>query len=142
MAIFPENVYKAMHDSTLQFSQELGPRTALQIVFLAATLMVVANYVRMRRAGNARRARLVEDVSLLPPQMTPSGGRAARRVAPKLLNEPAALDVRPFPVFGEGRGGHACSPRRLETPLQMHDPSSPGACPAVNPGQFLLSQLR
>ena len=49
VSIFPANVYKALQDSTVEFGQELGPRTALQVVFLAATLAVVSHHVTARR---------------------------------------------------------------------------------------------
>jgi uncharacterized membrane protein len=49
VAMFPANVYKALEDPTVRASQELLPRTALQAVFLAATLAVLAAHVRRRR---------------------------------------------------------------------------------------------
>ena len=49
VAMFPANVYKALEDPTLRASQELGPRTALQVVFLAATLAVLGRSLSERR---------------------------------------------------------------------------------------------
>ena len=49
VAMFPANVYKALEDPTLRASQELGPRTALQVIFLAATLAVLGRYLVTRR---------------------------------------------------------------------------------------------
>lgn len=51
VAMFPANVYKALEDPTLRASQQLGPRTALQAVFLGATLAVFAHYLATRRRG-------------------------------------------------------------------------------------------
>jgi hypothetical protein len=42
----PPNVYKALTDSTIGVDDQLGPRTVLQVVFLAATLAVVSHHVR------------------------------------------------------------------------------------------------
>jgi len=44
VAMFPANVYKTLEDPTLRVSQELGPRTALQALFLSATLAVIWRY--------------------------------------------------------------------------------------------------
>lgn len=49
VAMFPANVVKALEDPTLTFAQELGPRTALQVVFLAATLTVMSHHITARR---------------------------------------------------------------------------------------------
>jgi uncharacterized membrane protein len=54
LAIFPANVFKAMDDTTLRFSQQLGPRTALQVVFLAATVAVVVQQARAHRVNATR----------------------------------------------------------------------------------------
>jgi len=60
LAIFPANVYKALNDPTLHAIQELGPRTALQVLFLSATLAVVWHYwstwSARRHRGTASRA--------------------------------------------------------------------------------------
>jgi uncharacterized membrane protein len=47
VAMFPANVHAALAGT----STPLLPRTAMQLVFLAATLAVVAYHVRSRRAG-------------------------------------------------------------------------------------------
>ena len=60
VAMFPANVYKALSDPTLRASQELGPRTALQMVFLAATLAVFGRYLRTRRAAVAGESQRTE----------------------------------------------------------------------------------
>lgn len=52
VAMFPANIYKALEDPTLRVSQELGPRSVLQLVFLGATLSVVGRYLAERRAPN------------------------------------------------------------------------------------------
>ena len=49
VALFPANVYKALEDPTLRASQELLPRTALQVLFLAATLAVLGHHLAARR---------------------------------------------------------------------------------------------
>ncbi len=54
VAMFPANVYKALEDESLRFSQELIPRAALQLVFLAATLAVLSQALRARRALRTR----------------------------------------------------------------------------------------
>jgi uncharacterized membrane protein len=51
VAMFPANVYKALEDPTLRASQQLGPRTALQGIFLGATLAVFWHYLATRRNG-------------------------------------------------------------------------------------------
>jgi uncharacterized membrane protein len=53
VAMFPANIYKALENPTVRASQELGPRTALQVVFLAATLAVLIHYLRGRRFEGA-----------------------------------------------------------------------------------------
>jgi uncharacterized membrane protein len=55
VAMFPANIYKALEDPTLRASQELAPRTALQLVFLAATSAVLWHYVRSRESLVRRR---------------------------------------------------------------------------------------
>ncbi len=64
VAMFPANVYAALAGLTLDGvpAMALLPRTLLQVVFLAATLTVLASYLRERRtarfagalAGDAR----------------------------------------------------------------------------------------
>ena len=46
--MFPANVYKALTDPTIGVDDQLLPRTALQLVFLAATLAVALHYGRAR----------------------------------------------------------------------------------------------
>ncbi|WP_447008428.1 DoxX family protein [Saccharothrix isguenensis] len=50
VAMFPANVYAAEQGISPSLDDQLLPRTLLQIVFLAATLAVVAHHVRARRA--------------------------------------------------------------------------------------------
>ncbi|WP_033443455.1 DoxX family protein [Saccharothrix sp. NRRL B-16314] len=50
VVMFPANVYAAEQGISPSLGDQLLPRTLLQIVFLAATLAVVAHYVRARRA--------------------------------------------------------------------------------------------
>jgi uncharacterized membrane protein len=45
VAMFPANIYAALEG----FGTPLGPRTAMQLVFLAATLAVLIHHVRERR---------------------------------------------------------------------------------------------
>jgi uncharacterized membrane protein len=45
VAMFPANIYAALEG----FGTPLGPRTAMQLVFLAATLAVLTHHVRSRR---------------------------------------------------------------------------------------------
>jgi len=49
VAVFPANVYAALAGVATQPHQQLLPRTAMQLVFLAATLSVVVHDVRARR---------------------------------------------------------------------------------------------
>ena len=51
VTMFPANVYKALNDPTLRLSQELGPRTALQVIFLSATLAILWHH-RSARLGS------------------------------------------------------------------------------------------
>jgi hypothetical protein len=53
--MFPANVFAALEGLTLNGSpaMPLIPRTLLQIVFLAATLTVLASHVRRRRTAGA-----------------------------------------------------------------------------------------
>jgi uncharacterized membrane protein len=50
VTMFPANVYKTLNDPTLRLSQELGPRTALQVIFLSATLAVLWHHRSGRRS--------------------------------------------------------------------------------------------
>lgn len=56
VSIFPANVYAALEGLTSTAGDELVPRTAMQVVFLAATLAVLGHHLRARRlargAGN------------------------------------------------------------------------------------------
>ncbi|WP_116245778.1 DoxX family protein [Nocardiopsis sp. FIRDI 009] len=54
LAMFPANVHLALSGAELSPHQELVPRTAMQAVFLAATVTVVVPY--LRRRGRARRS--------------------------------------------------------------------------------------
>jgi uncharacterized membrane protein len=51
VAMFPANVHKALTDPAIGVDDQLLPRTVLQVVFLAATLAVVAHHVRATRLG-------------------------------------------------------------------------------------------
>lgn len=50
LAMFPANVQYALSGSDLPWHDQLAPRTVMQLVFLAATVAVVALEVRSRRA--------------------------------------------------------------------------------------------
>lgn len=50
LAMFPANVQLAMSGSDLPWHDQLVPRTLIQVLFLAATVAVVALEVRARRA--------------------------------------------------------------------------------------------
>lgn len=49
VVMFPANVYTAVAQVPTEFTDELWPRTALQVVFLAATLAVLGHHLRARR---------------------------------------------------------------------------------------------
>lgn len=49
VAMFPANVYAALEGLSTAFDDQLVPRTALQVVFLAATLAVLGHQMRARR---------------------------------------------------------------------------------------------
>jgi uncharacterized membrane protein len=49
VALFPANVYAALEGLTSAPSDQLGPRSAIQLVFLAATLTVLVHHLRARR---------------------------------------------------------------------------------------------
>ena len=49
VALFPANVHKALSGPEVALDDQLVPRTALQVVFLAATLAVVVHHVRTTR---------------------------------------------------------------------------------------------
>jgi uncharacterized membrane protein len=49
VAVFPANVYAALEGLTSTAGDELVPRTAMQVGFLAATLAVLAHHLRARR---------------------------------------------------------------------------------------------
>lgn len=53
IAMFPANVYAATHDLVAEWTDNLVPRTILQIVFLAATAIVALHYFREDRAAPA-----------------------------------------------------------------------------------------
>jgi uncharacterized membrane protein len=52
VAMFPANVYRAIEDPHLRMSQELVPRTAMQLIFLAATLALVVRHLAARSRAN------------------------------------------------------------------------------------------
>ena len=49
VALFPANVHKALSGPEVALDDQLVPRTALQVVFLAATVAVVVHHVRTTR---------------------------------------------------------------------------------------------
>jgi uncharacterized membrane protein len=49
VGLFPANVYAALNHITTSPEDALVPRTLMQLVFLAATVTVLASYVRGRR---------------------------------------------------------------------------------------------
>jgi uncharacterized membrane protein len=51
VGMFPANVHRALSTPELPWDDQLVPRTLMQVVFLAATVTVVALHVRSRRAG-------------------------------------------------------------------------------------------
>jgi uncharacterized membrane protein len=78
VAMFPANVYKALTDPSVSVSQELAPRTAIQVVFLVATLAVLAHFRRSRRRrcplnvisnGGARRQLPADDPTEEAPRL-------------------------------------------------------------------------
>ncbi|MEU5848251.1 DoxX family protein [Saccharopolyspora shandongensis] len=50
IAMFPANVYAALEGILAAADDQLVPRTAMQVVFLAATVVVVVHHVRARRS--------------------------------------------------------------------------------------------
>lgn len=46
VAMFPANVHLALTDPVLRFDDELVPRAALQLIFIAATLVIVHRHLR------------------------------------------------------------------------------------------------
>ncbi|UMP07426.1 hypothetical protein MJQ72_13995 [Amycolatopsis sp. EV170708-02-1] len=46
LGMFPANVYKALHGPVTSTMDELVPRSLMQVVFLAATVSLVAHYAR------------------------------------------------------------------------------------------------
>lgn len=57
VTMFPANMYKALNDPTLRLSQELGPRTVLQVIFLSATLAILWHHRSARHATDLRETR-------------------------------------------------------------------------------------
>ena len=55
LAMFPANVYAALEGLSPAPEDRLLPRSAMQVVFLAATLAVVGHYLRARAAGQRAR---------------------------------------------------------------------------------------
>lgn len=53
IAMFPANVHKALVDPTPRFDDQLGPRSLLQLVFLAATIGVLRDAPRQKTRANA-----------------------------------------------------------------------------------------
>lgn len=54
IAMFPANVHLALNGTDLPWDDRLVPRTAMQVVFLAATLAVTVHYTRERRTPAPR----------------------------------------------------------------------------------------
>ncbi|QWF76694.1 DoxX family protein [Amycolatopsis sp. CA-230715] len=48
VVMFPANVVKALDGRAIPFEDQLVPRTAMQVVFVAATLAVVVHHLRVR----------------------------------------------------------------------------------------------
>jgi uncharacterized membrane protein len=76
VAIFPANVYAALEGLTSTAGDELVPRTAMQMVFLAATLAVLGHHLRARRL-----ARSAADDARSPQVTDADGVRAARALS-------------------------------------------------------------
>lgn len=57
VAIFPANIYYAQHQPQLPASQKLWPRTALQVVFLAATTTLLYQEWQASATGRRQSAR-------------------------------------------------------------------------------------
>jgi uncharacterized membrane protein len=55
VGLFPANVYAALNGITTSPEDALVPRTLMQLVFLAATVAVLASHVRGRRAPQGAR---------------------------------------------------------------------------------------
>lgn len=49
LGMFPANVYKAAEGLSTDFTDQLVPRTVMQLIFLAATATVTVHYMRARR---------------------------------------------------------------------------------------------
>lgn len=56
IAMFPANVHAALAGIASTTADHLGPRTLIQLVFLAALLTVVVTHVRARRVSSPRLA--------------------------------------------------------------------------------------
>ncbi|WP_281689034.1 DoxX family protein [Pseudonocardia thermophila] len=59
VAMFPANVHLALTNPDLPFTQQLVPRTVIQLIFLAATTTVVVAYARTRRSASTDAADLI-----------------------------------------------------------------------------------
>jgi uncharacterized membrane protein len=78
VALFPANVYAALEGLTSAPSDELGPRSAIQLVFLAATLTVLVHYLRARR----RTRSAVDDTRTCSATPSPMSGSAPAATRP------------------------------------------------------------
>ncbi|GAA2814458.1 DoxX family protein [Saccharopolyspora taberi] len=54
IVMFPANVHAALEGIGLSTGDQLVPRTAMQLVFLAATVAVLAHHLRSRRSRSRR----------------------------------------------------------------------------------------
>lgn len=53
VGMFPANVYRALEHPSLPWDDQLWPRTAMQVIFLAATLAVLAHHLHARRSSTS-----------------------------------------------------------------------------------------
>jgi uncharacterized membrane protein len=56
VAMFPANVHAAREGILTAWDDQLGPRTAMQVVFLAATLAVLIHHLRARRIARGEQS--------------------------------------------------------------------------------------
>lgn len=77
VAVFPANVHRALAGPAVPVDDQLVPRTALQVVFLAATLAVVVHHVRATRRASAGARRARSTRSATSRQATPDATRSS-----------------------------------------------------------------
>lgn len=120
VAMFPANVYKALADPTLRLDDQLGPRSAVQLVFLAATLAVLGHHVRAHR-----RARSPVDAGALPVafDLAPAPGAVVGDDVLEHRGEGDRVD-RLAPPDGDGPGGRVVVPAggsRMSRPSEVRN---------------------